>query len=101
MPFAGRVIPFALLVACQPLQLAWTLNVLVPPSTGKFWLVGVMLNAQLAPAWATVTVCSAMDNAPIRGMADRLASAMKVTLLPGAPETSDVMCSQGVWVVAE
>src|ERR1035437_5357303 len=98
MPPAFRVIQFTLLVACQA-QVAATLNVLSPPPTAKFWLLGVMAKAQLAPAWVTVTVCTAMDMVPLRGVAPRLASAMKLTLVPGAPEGSDVMCSQ--FVVSE
>src|ERR1035437_735199 len=100
MPLALTAIQVKLLVACQR-QLACTLNVLSPPPTGMFWLVGVMLNAQLAPAWVTVTVCTAMDNVPARGLAPRLASATNVTPeSPAVPDGPDVMCSQGVCVLA-
>src|ERR1017187_10004631 len=95
------VIQFTLPAACQP-QAVCTRKVPVPPATGKFWLVGVMLKVQLAPAWVTVTLISAMVMNPERGMALWLASAMKLTpASPGVPEGPVVMCSQEVCVLAE
>src|ERR1039458_5093037 len=92
------VIQPTLLVACQP-QTVCTMNVLLPPETGKFWLAGVMLNVQLAPAWTTVTLVSAMVMNPERAVALGLASIMKLTPeSPGVPEGPVVTCNQGYWV---
>src|ERR1039457_3235182 len=94
MPFAGTEIQLTLLVACQP-QAVCTRKVLVPPATGKFWLVGVMVNVQLAPAWVTVTLVSAMAMNPERAVASGLASTMKLTpASPGVPEGPVVMRSE-------
>jgi hypothetical protein len=58
-----------------------------------------MLKVQLAPAWVTVTLVSAMDMYPARAVAFGFASAMKVTpASPGVPEGPVVMCSQEYWV---
>ena len=62
------------------------MNVPLPPPTGKFCVVGVMLNAQLAPAWVTVTVCVAMVITPLRGVARQVLIGEKVTSVPGVPE---------------
>ncbi len=60
-----------------------------------------MLKAQLAPAWVTVTVCVAMVITPLRAVAARFCSTENVTSVPGVPDANEVMCSQGVCVLAE
>ena len=70
----------------------------LPPATGKFCVVGAIPNAQLAPAWVTVTVCVAMIITPLRGVAAGFWSTVKVTSVPGFPEGPEVMCSQFVWM---
>ena len=37
----------------------------------------------------------------LRGVAARFCSAENVTSVPGVPDGNEVMCSQGVWVLAE
>src|ERR1039458_4253120 len=57
-----------------------------------------MPKLQIAPAWVTVTfTCPEITIWPERGLAPGLASAVKVTSVPGAPDTPDVMCSHGYW----
>src|ERR1039457_6245275 len=66
------------------------------------WLVGVTAKLQMAPAWVTVTFCCPeMEITPTRAVAVRLASAVKVTSVPGAPPYADVMCNQGYWILDE
>src|ERR1017187_353005 len=95
----GSVIQFTLPAASQP-HAVWTRKVPVPPATGKFWLVGVRLNVQLAPAWVTVTLISAMVMNPERGVAFGFWSTVKLTpSSPGIPETlPDGMCSHVNWL---
>lgn len=92
----------ALLVALH-VQLAAVLTARfsIPPAGGTDWVVGVTPKVQASDAaWATVTVCPAIVNVPVRLAADAFAAAEKVAVPLPVPVAPPVIVSHPALLIA-